>query len=119
MVKGRWNQRKEVFEKEISTQTAGKSRKGQRNSQQEKSNLYPNGQEKQKRVEKFTADKIKSLPKRLGKAEMGREIHIRKNQISTKTAGKANKGRESHTGSQKISTQVNKISKKGRTTITE
>ncbi len=50
---------------------------------------------------------------------MGREIHNRKNQISTKTAGKSNKGRESHTGSQKISTQVNKISKKGRTTITE
>lgn len=71
------------------------------------------------KVEKFTVGKIKSLPKRLGKAEKGREIHNRKNQISTKTAGKANKGRESHTGSQKISTQVNKISKKGRTTITE
>lgn len=28
MVKGRWNQRKEVFEKEISTQTAGKANKG-------------------------------------------------------------------------------------------
>jgi len=71
------------------------------------------------KVDKFTTGKIKSLPKWLGKAEKGREIHIRKNQISTKTAGKANRGRESHTGSQKISTQVNKISKKGRTTITE
>ena len=65
MVKGRWNQRKEVFEKEISTQTARKSRNGQRNPHQEKSNLYPNGQEKQKRVEKFTTGKIKSLPKQL------------------------------------------------------
>ena len=45
------------------------------------------------KVEKFTVGKIKTLPKRLGKTEKGREIHIRKNQISTKTAGKANKGR--------------------------
>lgn len=65
MVKGKWNRRKEVFEKEISTKTAGKSRKGQRNSQQIKSNLYSNGQEKQKWVEKFTTGKIKSLPKQL------------------------------------------------------
>ena len=36
--------------------------------------------------------KRKSLPKQLGKAEKGREIHIRKNQISTQTAGKSRKG---------------------------
>ena len=33
------------------------------------------------KVDKFTTGKIKSLPKWLGKAEKGREIHIRKNQI--------------------------------------
>jgi hypothetical protein len=69
--------------------------------------------EKQKRVEKSTLGKIKSLPKRLGKAEKGREIHNRKNQISTKTAGKAEMGREIHIRKNQISTQTARKSRKG------
>lgn len=52
----------------------------------------PKRLERQRKIEKSTSGKIKSLPKQLGKAEKGREIHIRKNQISTQTARKSRKG---------------------------